>query len=237
MCWERSVATLTARKDDIAGLAVASDERIEAYLLYAKLGVDPPASRRAHAIRRPRRTSRGGGDSVAALFHRRRWGPSEATALSTRHGDPPVPEGAPRGDLRGAPGDAWFHPHRRAFALRLYSAISVMSPPRIVCARSSLSGPTYVRANVGVTPGLPPGEPGVSVRSPATDVPDVVRHPEPIKSTTASTMAVVISMAQLLSLLGFHMQAALLEPNSSAVRSAELRRWSRLSLPGSSERA
>jgi GNAT superfamily N-acetyltransferase len=35
-CWERSVETLTARKDDIAGLAVASDERIEAYLLYVK---------------------------------------------------------------------------------------------------------------------------------------------------------------------------------------------------------
>ena len=34
VCWERSVETLTARKDDIAGLAVASDERIEAYLLY-----------------------------------------------------------------------------------------------------------------------------------------------------------------------------------------------------------
>jgi hypothetical protein len=33
-CWERSPETLTARKDDIAGLAVASDERIEAYLLY-----------------------------------------------------------------------------------------------------------------------------------------------------------------------------------------------------------
>jgi hypothetical protein len=33
-CWERSMETFTARKDDIAGLAVASDERIEAYLLY-----------------------------------------------------------------------------------------------------------------------------------------------------------------------------------------------------------
>jgi hypothetical protein len=32
--WERSVETLTARKDEIAGLAVASDERIEACLLY-----------------------------------------------------------------------------------------------------------------------------------------------------------------------------------------------------------
>jgi GNAT superfamily N-acetyltransferase len=36
MCWERSVETLTARKDEIAGLAVASDERIEAYLLYVE---------------------------------------------------------------------------------------------------------------------------------------------------------------------------------------------------------
>ncbi len=33
-CWERSVETFMARKDDIAGLAVASDERFEAYVLY-----------------------------------------------------------------------------------------------------------------------------------------------------------------------------------------------------------
>lgn len=33
-CWERSVETLMARKEEITGLAVASDERIEAYLLY-----------------------------------------------------------------------------------------------------------------------------------------------------------------------------------------------------------
>jgi GNAT superfamily N-acetyltransferase len=38
VCWERSVETLTARKDDIAGLAVASDERIEAYILYTREG-------------------------------------------------------------------------------------------------------------------------------------------------------------------------------------------------------
>ena len=37
-CWKRSVETLTARKDDIAGLAVASDEQIEAYLLYYMKG-------------------------------------------------------------------------------------------------------------------------------------------------------------------------------------------------------
>lgn len=33
-CWQRAVETLTARKEAIAGLAVASDERIEAYVLY-----------------------------------------------------------------------------------------------------------------------------------------------------------------------------------------------------------
>jgi hypothetical protein len=38
VCWERSVETLTARKDDIAGLAVASDERIEACVLYVDRG-------------------------------------------------------------------------------------------------------------------------------------------------------------------------------------------------------
>jgi GNAT superfamily N-acetyltransferase len=34
VCWERAGETLEARKDEIAGLAVASDERIEAYVLY-----------------------------------------------------------------------------------------------------------------------------------------------------------------------------------------------------------
>jgi ribosomal protein S18 acetylase RimI-like enzyme len=47
VCWERSVETLTARKDDIAGLAVASDERIEAYLLYVKPGVGPEGNAEA----------------------------------------------------------------------------------------------------------------------------------------------------------------------------------------------
>jgi GNAT superfamily N-acetyltransferase len=37
-CWERSPETISARKDDIAGHAVASDERIEAYILYTKEG-------------------------------------------------------------------------------------------------------------------------------------------------------------------------------------------------------
>ena len=34
-CWERSIETLTARKDEITGVAVASDEQIEAYVLDA----------------------------------------------------------------------------------------------------------------------------------------------------------------------------------------------------------
>ena len=34
VCWERSVESLIARKDEISGLAVASDERIEACILY-----------------------------------------------------------------------------------------------------------------------------------------------------------------------------------------------------------
>jgi GNAT superfamily N-acetyltransferase len=42
VCWNRSVETIMARKDDIAGLAVASDERIEACVLYRKCGMDPP---------------------------------------------------------------------------------------------------------------------------------------------------------------------------------------------------
>jgi GNAT superfamily N-acetyltransferase len=37
-CWERSVETLTARKGDIAGLALASNERIEASILYMEDG-------------------------------------------------------------------------------------------------------------------------------------------------------------------------------------------------------
>jgi GNAT superfamily N-acetyltransferase len=36
VCWERSVETLIARKDEIAGLAVATDERIEACVLYVQ---------------------------------------------------------------------------------------------------------------------------------------------------------------------------------------------------------
>jgi GNAT superfamily N-acetyltransferase len=47
LCWKRSVETLTAMKGDIAGLAVASDERIEAYVLFVKPGVDREGNREA----------------------------------------------------------------------------------------------------------------------------------------------------------------------------------------------
>ena len=50
-CWERAVETLTARKDDIEGLAVAYDERIEAYILYRRRGTGPEGSaERASAL-------------------------------------------------------------------------------------------------------------------------------------------------------------------------------------------
>ncbi len=38
VCWQRSVETLRARKGEITGLAVASEERIESYLLYVERG-------------------------------------------------------------------------------------------------------------------------------------------------------------------------------------------------------
>jgi GNAT superfamily N-acetyltransferase len=51
VCWERSVETFTARKDDIAGFAVASDERIEAYVLYVKSGADPEGTAEIVSLR------------------------------------------------------------------------------------------------------------------------------------------------------------------------------------------
>ena len=39
VCWKRSMETLTAMKDEIAGFAVVSDEQIEAYLLYLNGGM------------------------------------------------------------------------------------------------------------------------------------------------------------------------------------------------------
>ena len=51
VCWERSVETLNARKDDIAGLALASDEQIEACLLYVKSAGDQEQAADVLALR------------------------------------------------------------------------------------------------------------------------------------------------------------------------------------------
>jgi len=61
VCWTRSVETLTARKDEIAGLAVASDDRIEAYVLYVRGGVDGDEPRDAS------RASWGGAAAIVSL--------------------------------------------------------------------------------------------------------------------------------------------------------------------------
>ena len=50
-CWGRSVETLTARKDEIIGLAVASDERIEAYLLYLTSEAGPEGTTEIVSLR------------------------------------------------------------------------------------------------------------------------------------------------------------------------------------------
>ncbi len=58
VCWERSVETLVARKGDLAGMAIASDERIEAYVLAAggeilalRSFVDDDGARLSHLLR------------------------------------------------------------------------------------------------------------------------------------------------------------------------------------------
>ena len=59
-CWERSVETLAARKDEIEGTAVASDEQIEAYILHVKneivairTFVEDGGARLRHLLSRP----------------------------------------------------------------------------------------------------------------------------------------------------------------------------------------
>ena len=78
LCWKRSVETLTAMKNDIAGLAVASDERIEAYLLYyMKCGVGPEGN--AEGGPRPSAPTRGPHDAFGASW----GGATEIVSLRT----------------------------------------------------------------------------------------------------------------------------------------------------------
>ena len=91
---------LTARKNDIAGLAVASDERIEAYVLYVE----------------------GRRSSVAPDAHRGRWRASRAAARSSARGRGehlPFAEGSSGRDSRRIARGARFPPRCRH---RLYAA-------------------------------------------------------------------------------------------------------------------
>ena len=69
-CWERSVETLTARKEEIAGLAVASDERIEACILYIRPGGDPGAGQEGAEILSLRTFIEDGGARLRQLLSR-----------------------------------------------------------------------------------------------------------------------------------------------------------------------
>jgi GNAT superfamily N-acetyltransferase len=80
-CWQRSGETLAARKDDVEGLAIASEDRIEAAVLYVKPGeilwlrsfVDDGGARLALLLERLR--TGGLRDAVLAGVH-----PAEASA-------------------------------------------------------------------------------------------------------------------------------------------------------------
>jgi len=69
VCWQRSVETLTARKDDIAGIAVASDERIEAYVLYLMHGTEEAEILSVRSF-----IDDGGARLKQLLAHLRAWG-------------------------------------------------------------------------------------------------------------------------------------------------------------------
>ena len=57
-CWERSLPTLINRRDQLQGLAIASDERIEAYLLHRN--IDEPNGRREIVALHEADAARGG---------------------------------------------------------------------------------------------------------------------------------------------------------------------------------
>jgi hypothetical protein len=80
VCWTRSVETLVARKNEIAGIAVASADQIEAYVLYAKSDVDPAAlapEARRRASPEPWRRQEGSSDAGELA------NPAEVVALRT----------------------------------------------------------------------------------------------------------------------------------------------------------
>ena len=117
VCWMRAVETLTARKGDIAGLAVASDERIEACILYIKEAVDQEAAAEADIMSVKTFIEDGG----ARLRHLRH------STVGARAEDLALPEGPPCGDLEGVATDPRFPPRRRASPLRREGTIRVVA--------------------------------------------------------------------------------------------------------------
>ena len=95
--------------------------------------------RRANRGLPPLRGARSGGDGdyVAALFHRGRWSPSEATALSTQAWGP---SGSRRSTRRRSQRSSW----RR----------SVSAPPAGIYSTQRGRGPTRPRSNGQLTPAV-----------------------------------------------------------------------------------
>ena len=161
LCWERSIETLTARKDDIAGLAVASDERIEAYLLFDARGGDRDSGAAL--------VVEDGGARLAQLLARLRAHGTGGLRFPKVH-----PAELSRSSWRRS---VFVRP--ASIAATPHGAISVTGAGAVVGARASLLGPAKVfRDGVGVAAGLPPVEQGVSLHFAAHGVPDAVRHPE-----------------------------------------------------------
>ena len=74
-CWERSADTLKARKDEIAGLAVASEEQLEACILYLRDG----------EILRFRSLIDDGGERLTLLLARLRAGGADGVRMRKVH--------------------------------------------------------------------------------------------------------------------------------------------------------
>ena len=126
-CWKRSVETLTARKDDIAGLAVASDERIDAYVLYGRCGVDPDGGEETS----PPSSVAGDVDVVSLRSFVEDGGAclrQLLTGLRARSvRDIPVLEGPPGGVPVRIPGDARVPPRRPASPLRSNGTVQLVT--------------------------------------------------------------------------------------------------------------
>ena len=103
VCWERSVETLNARKDEIDGLAVASDERIEAYhslledgeILSLRSFIEDGGARLKQLLSQlPAPATSGSRRSTRRSSHRSSWGcsvsaPPARTYSSRRRRGPP----------------------------------------------------------------------------------------------------------------------------------------------------